>query len=306
MIKNLNIHIILFFSLVSFITSAKEIAITFDDSPRFAQGYFDGPTRAKKLIETLKYHGVKQVAFFSVSNRLDKEGIERLKTYAHAGHIIANHTHSHPDINKLSFQEYKDDFLIADSFLSTYKNYKKWFRFPYLREGDTLEKRDGMRALLMEMGYINAYITLNNYDWYIESLFQKAIKDKVKIDFDALRQFYVDVMIQGIEYYEQMAVTHLGRSPKQVLLLHEMDISALFIGDLVDELRIKGWSIITPEQAYTDPISEYKTEQVMKYNPGRIGEIAKNNGQKKGLWHATLNEKYLLQRFETEVLKLTK
>ena len=105
---------------------------------------------------------IKQVAFFSVSNRLDKEGIERLKTYAHAGHIIANHTHSHPDINKLSFQEYKDDFLMADSFLSTYKNYKKWFRFPYLREGDTLEKRDGMRALLMEMGYINAYITLNN------------------------------------------------------------------------------------------------------------------------------------------------
>jgi len=290
--------------IVSFTTSSKEIAITFDDSPRSAQGYFDGPTRAKKLIETLKHRGVKQVAFFSVSKGLDKEGKKRLKTYADAGHIIANHTHSHPDINKISFQEYKDDFLMADLFLSTYKNYKKWFRFPYLREGDSLEKRDGMRAILKEKGYINAYITLNNYDWYIESLFQKAIKDKVEIDFDALKHFYVDVMIQGIEYYEQMAVTHLERSPKQVLLLHEMDVSALFIGDLIDELRKKGWSIITPEQAYTDPISDYKAEKIMKFNPGRIGEIARNKGQKKGLWHTTLNEKYLKQRFENEVLSV--
>lgn len=287
---------------ISFTILAKEIAITFDDSPRVALGYFDGPTRANKLIKALKQHGVKQVAFFSVSKKLDEEGEKRLTAYSDAGHIIANHTHSHPDINKLSFEQYKNDFLTADSLLSPYKNFQKWFRFPYLREGDTIEKRDGMRALLQEKGYINAYITLNNYDWYIESLFQKAVKDKVEIDFDALRQFYVDVLMESIQYYEQMAVTHLGRSPKQVLLLHEMDVSALFIGDLVDELRKQGWSIITPEQAYSDPVADYKTKQLMKFNPGRIGEIARDKGQKKGLWHKTLDEKYLQERFEKEVL----
>ncbi|MCF6317934.1 MAG: polysaccharide deacetylase family protein [Proteobacteria bacterium] len=287
---------------MNFITSAKEIAITFDDSPRFAKGYFDGPTRAKKLIETLKNHNVGQVVFYSVSKRLNEEGIKRLQSYSDAGHIIANHTHSHPDFNKLSLKEYAKDFSIADTLLSQFETFKKLFRFPYLREGDTTGKRDGMRTLLKEKGYINAYITLNNYDWYIETLFQQAVKDKKILDFRAMRRFYVDVLMESIEYYDQMAITHLGRSPKHVLLLHEMDISALFIGDLVDELRKKGWKIITTDEAYTDPISQYSSEKILRFNPGRIGEIAKKNNQKKGLWHETLDEEYLKKRFEREVL----
>ena len=284
-------------------TNAKEIAITFDDSPRTAKGYMDGATRAKKLIENLKQHGVDQVVFFSVSNKLDEEGIQRLNTYSDAGHIIANHTHTHPDINKLTLEEYNKDFTIADKQLSQFNTFQKLFRFPYLREGNTIEKRDGMRALLKEKGYINAYITLNNYDWYIENLFQQAIKDNVSLDFDAMRRFYVDVLMESIEYYDHMAITYLNRSPKHVLLLHEMDISALFIGDLIDDLRKKGWKIITPEQAYTDPISQHLSKNIMPFNPGRIGEIAAEKGQKKGLWHETLDEKYLKERFDKEVFK---
>ena len=287
------------YSVMSF---GKEIAITFDDSPRAAQGYFDGPTRAKKLIKNLKDHDVNQVAFFSVSKRLDEEGVKRLTAYNDAGHIIANHTHSHPNINDLSLEEYKAEFLLADSLLNSFTNFRKWFRFPYLREGGTLEKRDGMRALLKQKGYTNAYITLNNYDWYIEVLFQREIKKGTKINMTALKKFYVDVLMESIHYYDQMAIEQLDRSPKHVLLLHEMDITALFIGDLVDELRKQGWKIITPEHALTDPVASYKTNNPLKFNPGRIGEIAKDKGQKKGLWHKTLDESYLDKRFESEVL----
>lgn len=289
-------------SIFSFSVCAKEIAITFDDSPRHASGYFDGPTRSAKLISELKKHKVKQVAFFSVSQRLNAEGLERLKRYSAAGHIIANHTHSHPDINKLTLDRYIKDVLLADNKLQPLGNFKKLFRFPYLREGDTLSKRDGMRKFLLQQGYTNAYITLNNYDWYIEVLFQKAIKKGRKVNLEKLRKFYVRTLMESIEYYDQMAITHLGRSPKHVLLLHEMDISALFIGDLVDELRNRGWSIITPTEAYTDDIVNYQSDRLFKFNPGRIGEIAKDKGQNKELWHKTLDEKYLEKAFDEQVL----
>lgn len=283
-------------------SKSKEIAITFDDSPREALGYFNGPNRAKNLIEELKNHKIRQVAFFSNTKKLDTEGIQRLQAYSQAGHIIANHTHSHPNFNKISLQEYTQNFLLADSKLSQFKGFRKLFRFPYLREGDTNQKRDGMREVLNKNGYINAYITLNNYDWYIENLFQSAIKKGVSIDFERLRQFYVQVMMESIEYYDEMAQNHLGRSPKHILLLHEMDISALFVGDLVDELRGNGWKIISPEEAYTDEIAQYQAQQTFRYNPGRIGEIARSKGQTKRLWHETLNEKYLEKRFAKEVL----
>lgn len=63
-------------SLWSFQTFAKELAITFDDSPSFANGYFNGKQRSQKLIEQLSEHGVSQVAFFSIANALDGEGRE--------------------------------------------------------------------------------------------------------------------------------------------------------------------------------------------------------------------------------------
>jgi len=284
------------------LSNSKEIAITFDDSPRKAEGYFNGPERAKKLIDELKRHKVSQVAFFANSVRLNPEGKQRLKTYSQAGHIIANHTHSHPDFNKLTLDEYVENFLLADAKLREFENFKKLFRFPYLRDGDTDEKREGMIAVLKKHGYINAYITLNNYDWYIETLFQSAIKEGVSVDLDLMRNFYVQVMMESIEHYDEMAQKHLGRSPKHILLLHEMDISALFVGDLVDELRNKGWTIISPEQAYDDEIAQYQSKKSYRYNPGRIGEIARDKGQKKGLWHRTLDEKYLKERFTAEVL----
>lgn len=283
-------------------SQAKELAITFDDSPRHATGYFDGKTRALKLIEQLKQNDVPQVAFFSVSSRLDDKGIDRLNLYANAGHIIANHTHSHPDFNQLTLAEYRENFLKADKALSTFNNYKKWFRFPYLREGNTQQKRDGMRKLLADKGYLNAYITLNNYDWYMENLFQQAIKQGKDVDLERMSRFYVQQLIESIEYYDQLAIKHLGYSPKHVLLLHEMDISALFIGDLVKELREQGWKIISVEDAYTDKIAHYQTENIFKFNPGRVGEIAKDNGQTKMLWHHSLDEKHLKQQFEQQVL----
>lgn len=130
----------------------KELAITFDDSPRAAKGLLSGPERANKLVAALAKHQVKQVAFFSVSKHLDTEGVTRLNTYSDAGHLIANHSHDHPDFNTLSLTQYINNFVQADKHLKQFSTFTKMYRFPYLREGDTQEKRDGMRATLEKFG----------------------------------------------------------------------------------------------------------------------------------------------------------
>lgn len=288
--------------LVSSQCFAKEIALTFDDSPRFASGYFDGPTRAKKLIAGLKNAKVKEVAFFSVSHKIDEEGKSRLRSFAKAGHIIANHTHTHPNFNDLTGDEYVKDFVTADTILSKYPNYKEWFRFPFLREGNEASKRDMMRAKLNEMGYFNAYITVNNYDWYMESQFQREIKKNPKLDLEKVKNYYVDNLVTTVDFYDQMAVKHLKRSPKHVLLLHETDLNALFIVDLVKALRQRGWKIISPSEAYSDPIAKFAFAPVLKFNPGRIGEIAHSSGQTTGLWHESCDESYLDKEFQTKVI----
>ncbi len=40
-----------------------------------------------------------------------------------------------------------------------------WFRYPYLREGETLEKRHAVATLLKDRGYRVAQVTLNFDDY---------------------------------------------------------------------------------------------------------------------------------------------
>ena len=123
---------------------AKEIALSFDDAPR-ASSALSGEKRAKLLVEALRSSGVQQVAFFANSDKLSEEGVERLKFYSQQGHLIGNHTHSHPELNKIDTQKFIEDILIAHKRLEILPGFVKWFRFPYLREGDTIKKRDSVR-----------------------------------------------------------------------------------------------------------------------------------------------------------------
>ncbi len=50
-------------------------------------------------------------------------------------------------------------------------------------------------------------------------------------------------------------VRTIGRSPMHVMLMHETDLAALFLPDLVAALRARGWEIVTADAAFADPIN---------------------------------------------------
>ncbi|MEZ4821341.1 MAG: hypothetical protein R2942_02615 [Ignavibacteria bacterium] len=54
-----------------------------------------------------------------------------------------------------------------DSLIKSYKNYARLFRFPYLKEGNTIVKRDSARALFDEMNYKEGYVAIDASDWYV-------------------------------------------------------------------------------------------------------------------------------------------
>ncbi len=281
--------------------SAKKIAITFDDAPRPATS-LSGSERAKALIDGLQKAKVSRAAFFANSERLDAEGKARLKAYASAGHAIGNHTHSHPDLNTVKVAEYVTDIETAHQALSKVSGFMPWFRYPYLREGDTQEKRDGIRAALRRLGYFNAYVTVDNADYHMDAVYQQAVRDKKTIDKNALRKTYVETLVDSAKFYEDLAQKHLKRSPGHILLLHENDLAALFIGDLVEALRKDGWEIATPEQAYLDPLNRFEAKTLLTNNPGRIGEVALDGGDRGDVWHPLCNEKLVDQLFVTNAV----
>jgi peptidoglycan/xylan/chitin deacetylase (PgdA/CDA1 family) len=283
---------------------AKEIAISFDDMPRRLTGHFTGMERAKNLVKQLKEANVKSAVFYANSAFINEKTKEIVEFYNNQGFKIANHTHSHPDFNKTSFDVYKKDFLKAKELLSPYSQYTQYFRYPYLKEGQNQYSRDDMRTLLKKEGYINAYITVDFSDWHLEDLYRKSLAANETVNMEKLKALYISLAKQSLEHYDTLAKKHLGRSPKHVLLLHETDLAALFIKDLVDAMRSWGWKIISSEEAYTDPIANFQIQRTLKYNPGRIGEIAIDRGHPMGkVWAPSTDVNMISARYQQEVVK---
>jgi peptidoglycan/xylan/chitin deacetylase (PgdA/CDA1 family) len=280
---------------------SQRVALSFDDVPRGKGILFSGSERAQILLDKLKKENVDTVIFFCVGRAIDSAGDARIKTYSEAGHLIANHTYSHKSLDKTSAAEYIVDIVQADSILNKYRTYTKLFRFPYLHEGNTTGKRDSVRNAIASMNYMNGYVTIDTYDWYIDFLLKEGIKEQKKIDYEKLKKMYVDIMWDGIKFYDSLAQKVLGRSPAHVLLLHENDLAALFIDALIDHIRKNNGRIISPIKAYQDPVSEY-IPNVLMNNQGRIVAIAKEKGYNGELSHQSENEEFIENYFNTYVI----
>ncbi len=285
--------IIITLLLLSTGVSAQEIALTFDDAPRGDGKLYTGLKRSEILLKKLEQYNVPQVGFFCVPGNKDAVGILRLKMYGQAGHIIANHSYTHPQIAEVGVDEYILDIKKADTALNKMPGFRPWFRFPYLNEGRSEEIRDKIRDSLKEMGYMNGYVTVDNYDWYLEYMYQQALKQNKKINYDLLKDLYIEHIWESIQFYHNIALKTLKRSPKHVLLLHENDLAALFLDDLISFLRGEGWVIISPEEAYTDPIAEHIPDVLMN-GQGRVAAIAREQGmESRDLVQKSEDEQYL-------------
>ena len=282
--------------------AAREIAITFDDAPTADSATMTGEVRTHTLIAALKTAGIGQAAFFTVPRGRTRADLTRLEAYAGAGHIIANHSNTHRNLRDLTAEEYIGDIAAADAILKPMPGFRPWFRFPFLSEGETREKRDAVRTALRAMGYAQGYVTIDNYDWYLNSLANAAKKEGKPLNESALRDLYVETIVQAVEFYDAIAPKTLGRSPRHVLLLHENDLAALYIADLATALRAKGWTIIAAEQAYKDPIAAIEPDTLF-LGQGRIAAIARAQGMKPmELIHEREDEAVLDRLFNERVL----
>ena len=256
----------------------KRIALTFDDAPMGDGPLFSGSERARQLIAALKVAGVPQAAIFVTTGGIHGPADEeRLRSYAAAGHVLANHSHAHRRLSRIGPEAYLADVDRAAATLGNFPNVRPWFRFPFLNEVGANGARDAVRAGLTVRGLANGYVTVDTWDWALVDLVQKAKAAGREPDMAALRDLYLEVMLSAVATYDSLAMETLGRSPAHVLLAHENDLAALFIDDLVAALRQKGWTIISADEAFTDPIAAM-TPDTMHLGNGRVAALAAAKG----------------------------
>jgi peptidoglycan-N-acetylglucosamine deacetylase len=284
----------------------RRIAISFDDVPRNAGAWLTPDERTDMLIAGLSEAAVPQAAFFVNPGALARPdgagGEARIAAYVAAGHVIANHGFSHMKLSDSEVDAYVADIDAAESWLAGRPGRRPWFRFPFLDEGRADRvKRDAVRSALAQRGLSNGYVTIDASDWNMESLTLAAVAAGTPIDRARLREHYVTAHVEAADFYDRLAVRTLGRSPAHMLLLHETDLAALFITDLVAALRADGWTIISADEAYADPIA-----QVMPETRSAQGTLTEAMAWERGLpaprWYRYNDVDLATARFRRDVL----
>jgi hypothetical protein len=178
-----------------------------------------------------------------------------LKALSDAGHLLANHTVRHPDFNApaTTLEAFKEEILGCDKVISTLPGYRKYLRFPYLREGATADKRDGIRAFLQARNYRIGYVSIDTSDWLIDEKLRAKLEADPKADLAPWRTFYLAHLRERAATYDRLARALYGRTIPHVLLLHHNLLNALFLGDVIDAFRTDGWTLTSSDMAFADP-----------------------------------------------------
>lgn len=236
-----------------------EMAITVDDLP--SPGALpSGTTRAdvaRSMIHTLQAAGVPRVYGFMNARRLadDPETADVLKLWVQAGFPLGNHTYAHMDLNKSDAAAFQKDIAANEPSLELFMGSRDWhwFRYPFLHEGDTLEKRRSVRTYLHEHGYKVAQVTLDFQDYAWSDPYARcvAIGDTNAIAW--LKASYLGTAAEYVSLGQKLAYMLYGRDIKHVLLLHMGAFDSVMLSAFLDQLARQGAQFVSLEVAEEDP-----------------------------------------------------
>lgn len=241
--------------LVPALALAQSIAFTFDDGldPRTEPNAAPWNDR---MLAALAAGGVTAMLFPAGRNVDSPAGLALVRRWGEAGHAVGNHSYAHGNFGspRLGLAAFTADILRADQLLQATPGWTRRLRFPYLKEGDTASKRDGLRRWLAQHGYRPAPVSIDTSDWYYNERFLQWRARHAGEDAGRFRQAYLAHLWDRAQYYDGLGRAALGRSPTHVMLLHTSGINAEFLPDILALFRAKGWKIVSPLTAFEDPL----------------------------------------------------
>ena len=134
-------------------TDEKVLYITFD------AGFENGNTEA--ILDALKKHNA-PATFFLVGNYLETAP-ELVKRMVDEGHIVGNHTWSHPDMSKISTEEaFREELVrVEEKFKEvTGREMQKFYRPPqgkYNEQNLEMAKKFGYKTVFWSLAYVDWY-----------------------------------------------------------------------------------------------------------------------------------------------------
>ena len=237
---------------------AQQMAVTFDDLP--VHGAMPpGMTRleiAQSILNTLKREKLPPVYGFINGGRGEDDPSSRsvLQAWRAAGQPLGNHTWAHLDINEETADQFEAEVSRNQPLLENLMGRADWhwLRYPYLHEGDTVEKRRAARAWLFAHRYKIAEVSMDFEDYLWNAPYARCVAKHDDASIQKLHDTYLAVADQYYGVSRELSQLLYGRDVKYVLLMHVGAFDARMLPELLALYRAKGLRFISLPDAMSD------------------------------------------------------
>jgi len=260
------------------------VALTFDDLP------VHGPLPpglgraqvARAILAVLRGHHAPPTYGFVNAKALETapETAEVLQLWREAGHPLGSHTYSHMDLDANTVEAFERDLEGDEPALRRYAGDADWhwLRFPYLHEGETLEKRRAVRRYLSGRGYRVAQVTMSFDDYAYNDPYARCLATDSPAGVAALEDSYVQRAGASIDAAQALARAVYGRDIAHVMLLHIGAFETVMLPRLLDMLAERGFRLVSLPEAQADPAYAIDPDVAMPGGSTLLDQMAKAKG----------------------------
>jgi peptidoglycan/xylan/chitin deacetylase (PgdA/CDA1 family) len=240
-------------------SATPQVAFTFDDLPAHGPlppGEFR-PEPIRLILKTLKAEKMPPVYGFVNGFRTAQYPYqtELLQEWISSGNPLGNHTRSHPSLDKTSARSFITNIAENEPLLRMVDpgGDWHWFRYPFLQEGNTLEKRTAVRDYLLAHHYRVAEVTLDFEDYLWNEPYARCMAKHDDAAVAFLEDSYLSTADEFIGVFRTLSQKLYGHDIPYVLLLHVGAFDARMLPRLIALFRSKGFEFVTLPQAEADP-----------------------------------------------------
>ena len=185
---------------------AKELALSFDDGVN-PETNLAAKQINQDILQHLNDQHVTAIVFPSLIKTGTGEGLNLIADWGKNGHKIGNHSDQHLNLNKpeVTLTQYLTGIEQAQKSLQNMAGWTARYRFPFLKEGNTTEKRDGVRQWLQTHQYQAGDVTIDASDWYYNQLFKQYSDKNDAVALEKLKSAYVAHVLDRAQYYDGLA-----------------------------------------------------------------------------------------------------
>ena len=232
------------------------LALSFDGIPMASEGSLNKVEEVAyfgKFLDVLEKKRLSTIGF-AIGAESERYDIALLSRFVANGHKVGLYSFDRMDLNSTTASVFLEDLNKANEKLERYLYKPRYYRFPELHYGNSLEKQDsvldGIESLNLVLAPASCYIDVRP----MSDVYMHYRNGPQAFLCDSIGMQFVDVIMKGCRDSYWRAMEKYDREVRHILSIPYTPLTVDYLSVLIDSLKEAKWIFTSIDSALADPI----------------------------------------------------